>query len=315
MTNQPTPRTIFAAAISVVFAVALPMTASAEQETPYSKINAAAAASPIEATPLRGNLTMLSGSGGNITVFAGKDGLFLVDTGITVSQAKIEKALNDIQPGPISYVVNTHWHWDHTDGNGWAHRDGATIIAQAHTARHLTETIEVVEWGHTFPPAPTGYEPTALIDKSRKILFNGENVTINRYVDSHTDGDLAVYFPKADVLATGDTYWNGIYPFIDYVEGGGIDGMIAAANENIDMADVDTLVVPGHGPVGSRATLIEYRDMLVAIRSRVAALKASGLSLEAAIAAKPTADYDAKWGGGVISPALMTELVYRGVSN
>ena len=136
---------------------------------------------------------------------------------------------------------------------------------------------------------------------------------IRTYVDSHTDGDLSVYFEKADVLFTGDTWWNGLYPFIDYAEGGGINGMIAAADANLAMVTDRTIIVPGHGPVGDRMQLVQYRDMLVAIRDRVAALKKEGKTLEQAIAAKPTAAFDDKWGKAIISPTLFTTLVYRGV--
>jgi glyoxylase-like metal-dependent hydrolase (beta-lactamase superfamily II) len=145
------------------------------------------------------------------------------------------------------------------------------------------------------------------------MKFNGDTVHMRYYGPSHTDGDLSVYFPKADVLFTGDTWWNGLYPFIDYVAGGSIDGMIKAANANIGMVSEHTQVVPGHGPVGGRADLVEYRDMLVSIRNRVAELKQQGKSLQQVIAAKPTAPFDPKWGQSIISPDLFTTLVYRGI--
>jgi glyoxylase-like metal-dependent hydrolase (beta-lactamase superfamily II) len=138
-------------------------------------------------------------------------------------------------------------------------------------------------------------------------------VRIRHYQHGHTDDDMSVYFAKANVLQTGDTFWNGMYPFIDYVTGGSIDGAIRAANANLAMAGNNTIVIPGHGPVGNRAQLIEFRDMLVAIRAKVAALKAKGNSLEQVLAAKPSASYDAKWGTSVINGALFTALVYRGV--
>ena len=143
--------------------------------------------------------------------------------------------------------------------------------------------------------------------------MDGETVRIRHYEHGHTDGDMSVYFAKADVLQTGDTFWNGIYPFIDYVTGGSIDGAIRAANANLAMASDNTVVIPGHGPVGNRAQLMEFRDMLVAIRARIAALKARGNSLQQVLAAKPTASYDAQWGTSVINGALFTALVYRGV--
>lgn len=283
------------------------------QETPYAKINAAAAADAVTVQPLRGGVSLLQGSGGNMVALASPKGLFMVDDGISVSQAKIEAALREVGPGPINYVVNTHWHWDHADGNAWAHGDGATLIGQANTAKHLTQTIRVEEWGHTFAPEPAGGRIALMVDEEKTMGYGGDTIRMRHYPPSHTDGDLSVYFKKADVLATGDTWWNGLYPFIDYVAGGSIDGMIRAANDNIAMTGPDTIVVPGHGPIGGTADLVEYRDMLVDIRDNVAAMKREGKSLEEIIAAAPTAKYDAKWGQAVISPALFTTLVYRGV--
>ncbi len=286
---------------------------AARAESPYAKINAEAASSPVTVHPVRGKISFLEGSGGNITVLTAREGQFMVDGGIAVSKTKIEAALRGLGPGQVRYVVNTHWHWDHTDGNSWLKAAGAVVMAHPNTVRHLSETITVAEWEHTFTPAPAADLPSRLIAAKTEIMFGGENVQIEPYAPSHTDGDLFVYFPTEDVLATGDTWWNGLYPFIDYVAGGSIDGMIKAANANIARAGAHTLVVPGHGPVGDRGQLIEYRDMLVTIRANVAALKAKSKSLDEVIAAKPTAPFDAKWGKALISPALFTALVYRGV--
>jgi glyoxylase-like metal-dependent hydrolase (beta-lactamase superfamily II) len=288
--------------------------AFAKHASPYAQINAQAASSEIAVHPVRGNVSVLEGSGGNIIVLASSDGIFMVDAGIAVSKAKIQAALHNLDGGgAIKFVVNTHWHWDHTDGNGWVKAAGATVVAHPNTLRHLSSTIRVVEWDHTFAPVSRGDLPTMEVSSEKTLQFAGEDVRVEPYVASHTDGDLSVYFPAEDVLATGDTWWNGLYPFIDYVAGGSIDGMIRAADANVARASEHTLVVPGHGPVGDRTQLIEFRDMLKDIRARVAALKAQGKSLKQAIAAKPTAAYDAKWGGAVISPALFTTLVYRGV--
>lgn len=298
--------------ISVVSGLAVTAPASAQQ-TPYATINAAAEASAVTVTPLRGGVSMLQGSGGNMAAFAGPDGVFLVDDGISISREKIEAALRGISPAPIRYAVNTHWHWDHADGNAWAHEDGAVLIAHSNTARHLTQTIRVEEWGHTFTPTEKDGQIAQLVSSEKTMRFGGDSIRLRPYMPSHTDGDLSAYFVKADVLLTGDTWWNGLYPFIDYVAGGSIDGMIRAADANVAMAGEETIVIPGHGPIGGRADLTEYRDMLKAIRGKVAALKAQGKTLDETIAAKPTADYDARWGQAIISPALFTTLVYRGV--
>jgi glyoxylase-like metal-dependent hydrolase (beta-lactamase superfamily II) len=281
--------------------------------SPYSDINEAAASGPISVEHLRGNISILEGSGGNIGVLSGPNGLLMVDAGIAVSRRMIIDALHKIQPGKPRYVINTHWHWDHTDGNGWLRRMGATIIADRRAVRRLTQTIRVVEWEHTFTPIPKAELPNRIITGDKTMHFDGEALRIKHYGPGHTDGDMSVYFARADVLQTGDTFWNGVYPFIDYATGGSIDGAIRAANVNIAMVTDHTQVIPGHGPAGGRAELVAFRDMLVSIRDRVAALKSQGKSLSDVIAAKPTADYDAKWGGSVISGSLFTALVYRGV--
>ena len=281
--------------------------------SPYSDINAAAAANPIKIERVRGPIRMLSGSGGNIGVLSGTEGLLMVDAGIAVSQAKIKAALRSIGPGRLRYVINTHWHWDHTDGNGWVRGTGATLIADRQAVRRLTQTNRVVEWEHTFTPVPESALPTDILTGDRTMRFDGETIKIRHYRSGHTDGDMSVYFVRADVLQTGDTFWNGVYPFIDYVTGGSIDGAILAADANLSMAKPGTLVIPGHGPIGNRAQLVQFRRMLVTVRAKVAALKARGLTADQVVAAKPTAAFDAKWGRSVISGSLFTRLVYRGV--
>ncbi|MGO4763684.1 MBL fold metallo-hydrolase [Cupriavidus sp. 2KB_3] len=282
-------------------------------ETPYDKINAAAAASSITTHALRGGVSMLEGSGGNIGVLSGPEGLLLVDCGIAVSQKKIEAALQKLSKGQIRYAVLTHWHWDHADGNGWVRRQGAQLMATGESIKRLSQTIRVEEWGHTFSPVPTADLPNVSLDGAKTLNFAGESVIIRPYSHSHTDGDVSVYFQRADILVTGDTYWNGMYPFIDYMVGGSIDGMIEAAKANIEMATQRSIVIPGHGPVSDRSGLVAFHDMLVDVRKQVAALKAKGLSLQEVQAAKPTAAYDGKWGQSIISGGLFTALVYRGV--
>lgn len=265
--------------------------------------------------PLRGNITVIMGSGGNITVLSGKEGKFLVDAGISKSQEKLQAALNNISPAPLKYVVNTHWHWDHTDGDAWMHAAGATIVAHKNTFKHLTETTHVDAWNWTFDPVPIGARPTLLIKKGKTFTFAGTKIEVENFGGGHTDGDLWVYFKKADVLAMGDTFWNGIYPYIDNEDGGSIDGAIKWANEAVARTTDHTIVIPGHGAVGTRDQLIEFRDMLVAVRNNVAALKQQGKSLDEIVAAKPTAAFDAKWGNFVFSGNEFTRMVYAGLQS
>jgi glyoxylase-like metal-dependent hydrolase (beta-lactamase superfamily II) len=312
--RSPSPGWIPGLALIFAMATTSATAAPSAGESPVDKINAEAARASITVQPLRGDLTVLMGSGGNITVLNSAEGKLMVDAGIALSRRGLEPALNGISPKPIKYVINTHWHWDHADGNEWVHAvSGAKIVAHGKSLEHLSTTLRIDDWNHTFAPVPESARPTMIVNSRTTLGFGDESVLISSYEPSHTDGDLYVYFTKADVLATGDTWWNGNYPFIDYVGGGGIDGMIEVTKENIARTTDHTLIVPGHGPVGDRRQLIEYREMLVAIRDNVANLKKQGKSLGEVIAAKPTAAYDDRWGRAVIGPTLFTSLVYRGI--
>ncbi|QYE33412.1 MULTISPECIES: MBL fold metallo-hydrolase [Sphingosinicellaceae] len=285
----------------------------AGKPTPYDTINQAAASGPITVHRLRGGIAMLDGSGGNIGVLVAPDGFLMVDAGIAVSERKIKAALRDLGGKRLRTVILTHWHWDHSDGDEWVRRTGANLIADPVAIVRLKQTNTIVEWGHTFTPVALSALPNETVPQDRTLNVGGEAVHIGHYRAGHTDGDIYVRFEHADVLQTGDTFWNGVYPFIDYVTGGSIDGAIRAADENLRLAGPNTIVIPGHGPVGDRAGLMAFRNMLVAVRGKVAALKHEGKSLDATVAARPTAEFDAKWGGSVIDPNLFTALVYRGV--
>ena len=243
---------------------------------------------------------------------SGRDGKLIVDAGIPGRLAQIERALGGISPEPPRYLVNTHWHFDHTDGNELLHAAGATIVAHENTRKHLSQVTRVRDWNFTFPAAPAAARPTIVFASDHKLQINGTTVVLEHYRPAHTDSDISVRFADGDVLHVGDTWWNGVYPFIDYSTGGSIDGTIRAAEANIDAASGSTIVIPGHGPVGDRSGLIEFRDMLVAIRDRVHSLKKQGRSVDDAVAAKPTSMYDAKW-GSLVPPSLFTRLVYTGV--
>jgi glyoxylase-like metal-dependent hydrolase (beta-lactamase superfamily II) len=285
----------------------------AQSESPVTIIREAAAAARISIQKLRGNVFVLEGSGGNIAVLPGRDGKLLVDAGITASRPAITEALARISPDPVRHLINTHWHFDHTDGNEWVHSIGAEITAHENTRKHLSETTRVDDWNFTFPPSPEGALPTTLMSKNRKLHLNGTSLALDYYGPCHTDSDISVHFTESDVLHVGDSWWNGYFPFIDYSTGGSIDGAIRAAEANVARVTGRTAVIPGHGPVGGKAQLIEFRDMLHDVREKVAALKKQGISVEEAVAARPTAAYDQKWGGFVIDGGTFTKLVYAGV--
>jgi glyoxylase-like metal-dependent hydrolase (beta-lactamase superfamily II) len=275
-------------------------------------VNAAAKAKII-AHPLRRNITVLEGSGGNIAVLTGRDGKLLVDAGFTVSRPALSNALTAISADPIKHLINTHWHTDHTDGNAWLHSVGAAITAHENTRKHLSVATRVEAWNYTFPAAPSGALPAKVFKTDSETRRNDTRILMKYYGPAHTDSDISVNFTDADVFHVGDTWWNGVYPFIDYSTGGSIDGSIRAAEANLAAVTSKTIVIPGHGPVGGKSDVAEFRDMLVAIREKVAALKKQGRTVNETIAAKPTASYDANWGQFLITPDMFTGLVYQGV--
>jgi glyoxylase-like metal-dependent hydrolase (beta-lactamase superfamily II) len=275
------------------------------------QIRSAAAVDPVRVQRLRGNVSILSGSGGNVAALSGADGVLLVDSGIVGD--KVAAAVATVARAPITHVINTHWHFDHTDANAWLHARGATIIAHERTRRRMSADTRVEDWDFTFPPSPAGALPATVVGAARTLRINGSAVALDVYAPAHTDSDLSVHLVDADVLHVADTWWNGLYPFIDYSTGGSIDGTIRATEQNIARVSATTIIVPGHGAVGNRADLVRYRDMLVAIRDRVAALKARGRTAAEAVAARPTAAFDAAWGRAIIPPDFFTRLVYKGV--
>lgn len=292
-----TPREAFAAAKSQVLI-----------------IREAAAKAEISTTKLRGGVNVLMGSGGNVAVLSGNDGKLLVDAGITATRPGIEKALAEIGPEPITHLINTHWHFDHTDGNEWLNSDGAVIMAHPNTLKHLTAATRVEDWNWDFPPSPKRALPTKLMDKDKEMLkLNGQSMALKYYGPAHTDSDISVFFQEANIIHVGDTLWNGFYPFIDNSTGGSIDGQINAAEADIKMIDKETIVVPGHGPIGDKQDLVVWRDMLVGAREKIAKLKKDGRTVEETIAANPTKQWDEKFGQWVIPPALFTRVVYEGV--
>jgi glyoxylase-like metal-dependent hydrolase (beta-lactamase superfamily II) len=283
------------------------------EETLVAAARKRAGAANVTVQALRRNVSALIGSGGNIALLPGEDGKLIIDSGYLGTRTKIAAALGSLSPDPVRHLVNTHWHFDHTDGNEWMHSAGATITAHENTRKHLSTSTRVEDWNFTFPPSPAGAIPTEVFGAEKTLHLNGATIAIKYYGPSHTDADVSVYFVEADVLHTGDTWFNGHYPSIDYSTGGSINGMIKAADANLAMVTDKTIVVPGHGAVGGKSEMIEYRDVLVAIRDRVAALKEQGKSLDETVAAKPTAVYDAKWGWPFISGEFFTRLVYEGV--
>jgi glyoxylase-like metal-dependent hydrolase (beta-lactamase superfamily II) len=273
-----------------------------------------AATAKVTIQNLRRNVSVLLGAGGNIAVLTGPDGKLLVDAEIVTSRPNISKALASINADPIKQLINTHWHFDHTGGNAWVHEAGASILAHENTRKHLSKATFVGgNFQYTFPTAPAGAIPSTVFKDEHTLHANNTTLMLKHYEPAHTDSDISVHFVEADILHAGDTFWNRDYPFIDYWTGGSIDGHIRAAEANVAKATDKTIVIPGHGAVGGKADLILFRDVLVDICDKVAALKKQGKPLPEVIAAKPSARYDAEWGNLFQNPSNFVALVYRGV--
>ena len=278
-----------------------------------AQFRASGKSAKITTRQLRGDLRYLDGSGGNIIVLPGPDGILTVDSGLATSESQIRTALSTISSRPLRHLLNTHWHFDHTDGNEWMHLAGATIVAHENTRKRMNQRQEIPAFSIVLEPSPLAALPTVVFAQSHRLLLNGQKILMERYTPAHTDSDVSVFFENTNVLHTGDTWFNGYYPFIDYNSGGSIRGLIAASSENLQRTDTKTIVLPGHGDVGSRTDLLAFHEMLIEIRDRVSALRVKGYSLAATISAKPTEKYDAKLSGGFVSPDLFTRLVYQGV--
>jgi glyoxylase-like metal-dependent hydrolase (beta-lactamase superfamily II) len=231
------------------------------------------ATAKITVLPLRGGVSVLMGSGGHILVTSGSDGKLAVDSGYAKSQPQIEHALSMVSTAPLRHLINTHWHYDHTDGDEWMHKAGAKIIAQAKTLTRMSSHQVIPAFDAVLPPSPKGALPTSVFEEAETVEVNGENIRLRRYAPAHTDTDISVFFPEANVLHTGDTWFNGYYPFIDYDSGGSIQGLLTAATENLSFADENMIVVPGHGEMGKRKDLVEFREMLQSVHAKVAAQK------------------------------------------
>jgi glyoxylase-like metal-dependent hydrolase (beta-lactamase superfamily II) len=287
-------------ALGVLLAAAAPLTA---QQRDWSKVE-------VKAEKVAEGIWMITGAGGNIGLSAGADGAFLIDDQFAPLTEKIKAAVASVTDKPIRFLINTHYHPDHVGGNENLGAGGTLIVAHENARKRLN-----MEWfNETFrsqmKPLPATALPVVTFTESVTFHWNGEEIRAFHVPPAHTDGDTAVYFAKANVLHTGDLQFNGLYPVIDYAAGGSIDGMVAACDRLMAVIDEKTKVIPGHGPLTNEAGLKEFRDMLATVRDRVKPMVAAGKSIDEVRAAKPTADFDAKWGGGFYKPDVWVGIVY-----
>ncbi|MCG8442916.1 MAG: MBL fold metallo-hydrolase [Caulobacterales bacterium] len=268
----------------------------------------------IESADLGDGLYMLTGAGGNIGVSAGEDGVFMIDDQFAALTDRIAAKIAEItgeETGEVRFIVNTHYHFDHTGGNeDWSGR-GATVFAHENVHTRLSTPQISPFTGEVSPPEPEGAWPVVTYPDAVTFRLNGETVRVRHMPGAHTDGDSVVYFEEANVVHMGDIFFNGAFPFIDVGAGGSIDGVIAAMETALGYIDEDTQVIPGHGPLTDKAGLSAAMELLQDIRGRVAPLAEAGQSVEDIVAANPLADLDEAYGQGFMKTDVFTGLVAR----
>lgn len=287
-----------------------PQQPSAAPVDPVAKYRADAGTVPVETLKLRDNMYLLSGPGGNIVVLNGPDGKLLVDTFVSTGWTKLKQTLDGLSNAPLKVVIDTHWHLDHADNNGPLHDAGATVLAHENTRKRLSAPQDVTALGMHFPASPTNALPQLVFKDSFQLFLNNEDVALGYIPPAHTDTDIYIHFQNANVLHLGDTFFNGLYPFIDASTAGNINGMITATERALKLATSDMKIVPGHGPLGDKPSLTKWYDMISAVRDRVQKQKADGKTLPEVVNAKPTAEFDSVWGNGFIKPDFFVTLVY-----
>ena len=268
----------------------------------------------IKTEKLGGSVWVMYGAGGNMGLCAGPDGAVLIDDEFAPLSARILTAVKQASDQPVRWVVNTHWHGDHMGGNENMATAGALIFAHDRVRQRLLEGQDNKFFGRKIEPASGKTLPLVTFNDSTTLHVNGEEIVVFHVAPAHTDGDAIVWFPKANVIHMGDTFFNGLYPIIDLESGGSIDGMIAASARVLPRIADDTKVIPGHGPATDKATLQKYHDMLVGVRGAIAKLVKEKKTLEQIVAAKPTAPWDEAWGKGFVKPESFTTVLYNELS-
>jgi glyoxylase-like metal-dependent hydrolase (beta-lactamase superfamily II) len=288
-----------------------PATPSPPPNSLMQSMRTAGATTPIKTTKLTDTIFLLQGVGGNMVAQIGPDGKLLIDSSMATASRAIVQALGKLNGSPLKLLLNTHWHFDHTDGNAALHDAGAFIIAQENTRLRLSTPQKVKILNLEFPASPTGGLPQLTFVDNEKLYFDNDELDMVHAPNAHTDSDIFVHFVNGNVIHTGDLWFNGMYPLIDDSTGGTMNGMIQGVDQVLAIADDRTKIVSGHGPLGDKRALQKYRDMLSTVANRIEKLKIAGQTLEQVIAAKPTTDLDSAWSSGRMTPDMFVTVVYN----
>jgi cyclase len=268
----------------------------------------------VQTIPVAEDLYMLVGAGGNMSLSVGSDGAFLVDDEYAPMSAKILAAIHRVTDSDVKFIVNTHWHGDHTGGNENMSKQGAIIVAQENVRMRLsTEQFQQILDRRT-PPSPPAALPVVTFQDQINFHWNGNLIRVFHVPNAHTDGDSVVYYTNANVIHMADVFFNGMYPFIDVSSDGSLDGIIAAGERVLAMTNPDTKLIPGHGPLATPDDLRTYLDVLRQARQRIQSLIDQGRSEDEVVAADPTRQWDRQWGAGFMNPESFTRLAYRSLS-
>jgi len=256
------------------------------------------------------NIYMIKGSGGNMGLMMGPEGTLLIDSQFAPLSDKIKATIKTITPDPVKFLVNTHWHGDHTGGNENFAKDGALIIAHDNVHKRKSTDQVMQAFGRKVDAAPKAAQPVISFNDHLSLHINGEDIMMLHDHVGHTDGDAVVYFPTSNVLHMGDTYFQGKYPFIDLGSGGDVKSLISSLNRSLFLCDSDTQIIPGHGNLSNREELLAYRNMIQEVFTRVKQSMASGLSLEEIQLANLTKEFDEVYDGGFIKKDKFVETIF-----
>ena len=270
--------------------------------------------SPLKTTSLANGLFLFSGDGGNVVAVVDDGSTLLIDSGMETRTAELNDAVFKATMRPVTRLVNTHWHFDHTGGNVFLGSSGVTIIAQENVKKQLSSVHDVPFVGLRDGHYPEQALPTVTYPTTMTLRQGPQRLTLANYGSAHTDGDTIIYIAPANVAVLGDIFSNHVYPIIDLTSGGSIDGLILSVDRILAQTSEQTKIVPGHGPVAVRADLQAYRDMLAQVRQRIQQLVAAGKTMDEAVAAAPTKDFDAKWGSGYVTPDVFTKIVFSSLA-